>query len=298
VPPAPAPKPAPAPAPQAPPEPTLDRVAVAKAEASLAAAQRDAARAADRAAIAAAALDQASTESAAAALSSRTLSTRLRDPSARITRAAGRAARLRAERGKIEAELTSLANAPKTKRKSLIDRTPVARPAEGNEYHFEVRRDRVTVIDLERLLERVKIDAQLRIRMNEGNRPISSTIGPVGAFSLRYELGRSIADAVGDLVEMRKPTYTLRSWELVPEFDGRGETFDAAFRPASEFARTINRLSPSHATITMWVYPDGFALYRKLRDELHTRGFVVAARPLPANLPIRGSPAGSLSAGQ
>ncbi len=48
----------------------------------------------------------------------------------------------------------------------------------------------------------------------------------------------------------------------------------------------------------MWIYPDGFALYRRLRDDLHARGFTVAARPLPDNMTIRGSPSGSLSAGQ
>ena len=48
----------------------------------------------------------------------------------------------------------------------------------------------------------------------------------------------------------------------------------------------------------MWVYPDGFALYRKLRDDLHERGYTVSARPLPEGMAIRGSPAGSVSAGQ
>jgi hypothetical protein len=48
----------------------------------------------------------------------------------------------------------------------------------------------------------------------------------------------------------------------------------------------------------MWVYADGFPLYRRLRDELHARGFLVAARPLPEGMTIKGSPSGSLSAGQ
>jgi hypothetical protein len=48
----------------------------------------------------------------------------------------------------------------------------------------------------------------------------------------------------------------------------------------------------------MWIYPDGFELFRKLRDDLHARGFMVAARPLPDGMSIRASPAGSQSAGQ
>ena len=92
--------------------------------------------------------------------------------------------------------------------------------------------------------------------------------------------------------------YDLRGWEIIPEFEGRGETYEMTREPISEYARAINRLNPTRATITMWIYPDGFALYRKLRDDLHARGFLVAARPLPEGMAIRGSPAGSLSAGQ
>jgi hypothetical protein len=51
-------------------------------------------------------------------------------------------------------------------------------------------------------------------------------------------------------------------------------------------------------TITLWVYPDSFTLYRRLRDELVTRGFSVAARPLPTGMTIRGSPMGTQSAAQ
>ena len=93
-------------------------------------------------------------------------------------------------------------------------------------------------------------------------------------------------------------SYDLRGWEVVPTFEGRGETYEATRRPISEYTRAIGRLNPGRSTVTMWVYPDGFALYRRLRDDLHARGFTVAARPLPDNMAIRGSPSGSLSAGQ
>jgi hypothetical protein len=287
------------PLPPPPPGPTLDRVAVAKAEETLDAARRDRKRAERRAAEAAAALADANARSAGDALAGRTLATRVHDPSARIARANGRLVSLQSEKKQIETEIAGLAKAPRPKRKQLIDRTPVAKPTEGEEVHFEVRRNRVSFIDLDRLLELVKADARLRIRMNEGGRPITNTVGPVGAFSLRYSLARSLPASVEDLLDRNgTPSYSLRSWEVLPEYDGRGETIDMAFRPAATFARTINRLNPERATITMWIYPDGFPLYRQLRDALHHRGFLVAARPLPEGMAIRGSPAGSLSAGQ
>ncbi len=48
----------------------------------------------------------------------------------------------------------------------------------------------------------------------------------------------------------------------------------------------------------MWIYPDGFPLYRKLMESLHARVFLVAARPLPEGTAIRGIPSGSASAAQ
>ena len=104
---------------------------------------------------------------------------------------------------------------------------------------------------------------------------------------------------VEDMIERRSVRhFDLRGWELVPEFENRGETYEATQNPISEFTRAVNRINPGHATITLWVYPDSFKLYRLIRNDLVDRGFSVAARPLPAGLAIRGSPMGTQSAAQ
>ena len=102
--------------------------------------------------------------------------------------------------------------------------------------------------------------------------------------------------SVEELLERKSLRYDLRAWELVPEFESRGETYEATKNPISEFTRAVNRINPDRGTITLWVYPDSFTLYRRLRDELVARGFSVAARPLPAGMTIRGSPMGTQSA--
>jgi hypothetical protein len=296
-----APEPAPAPAaPDPEPEPPkLDRAAVARAEEELDAASRDRERAEARAAEAEKGLADAATQAAAEAKAARSLSSRVRDPSTRISQATSRGGFLRAERDKLKGEITALASIPKPKAKVLSNKNPVARPSAGEEYHFEVRRNRVSYIDLERLLAMVKADAQLRIRLADGARTVESRVGPVGAFALEYSLGRSFPSGLDELMERRgRISFDLRSWEIVPEFEGRGETYEATRRPISDFARAVNRLSPTRASITLWVYPDSFPLFRKLRDDLQSRGFLVAARPLPEGMAIRGSPSGSLSAGQ
>jgi hypothetical protein len=303
-PPAPQPKPRPKPAPavvEAPapaPVPVLDRAAVERAEAALDEASRDRARAEARAGNAGRRLAAAAAQASADTRAAKTLSFRVRDPSSRIAQAAARGGLLRSDKQSLETEIATLSQAPRPKAKALTNKNPVARPASADEHHFEVRRERVSYIDLDRLFTLVKSDVQLRMRLSDGARSFDSQVGPVGAFSLQYSFARSLPTGLDELLERGRISYDLRYWEVVPGFDARGETYEAARKPISDYARTISRLSPSHATITMWVYPDGFGLYRKLRDDLHAKGFLVAARPLPEGMAIRGSPGGSLSAGQ
>ncbi len=302
--PAPAPKatvtplavaPLPVPVKPEPPAPVLDREAVTQAEGEVEAARRERGRAESRLNAAKDALATATTHAAGKALSLRSLASRLRDPSPRITRATVRAGALRADRDRLQEEIASLARAPRPKGKALIDKSPVARPADGEEFHFEVRRGRIAPIDLERLLTQVKLDARLQLRRSEGlAATIRGRVGPVGAFAMQYELGRSSDDPLN----LHSGSFGLQAWEIVPEQELRGESLDDALAPASDFTRSINRLNPQRSTVTMWVYPDGFALYRKVREVLHARGFQVAARPMPESLPIRGSPSGTVSAGQ
>jgi hypothetical protein len=278
--------------------PPLDRAAVGAAEEVLDAASRDRARADNRAAESARRLVSATSQAALDASRARKLAFLVRDPSARIAQASSRGGFVRGERDKLEKEVTTLRQLPRPKSTSILSKSPVARPAAGDEYHFELRRNRISFIDLDRLLELAKADVQVRLRMSDRMPAISNKIGPVGSFSLEYEVVRAMPGSVEELLERRGARYGLRAWELVPEFESRGETYESTKNPISEFSRAINRINPARGTITLWVYPDSFALYRRLRDELAERGFSVAARPLPDGMAIRGSNYGTQSAAQ
>ena len=279
--------------------PKLNRAAVDAAEKA-----RDVARRArDRAVIAAKAavdrLDQAETEGLRLLSASRAMASTLRDPSGRIAAATARGERARAERDAVRKDLGALIGTPKPRRKPLVDKSPVASRARGQEYHFEVRGDRVAFIDLDKLVNKIGPDARMRSRMGTGGRPIEGTVGPVGGFSLRYAMVRSdLGDDPPRNLRESSPSYSLDEWEIVPSSDLRGDPIRSLGNPASDFGRAITRLSPDSSTITMWVYPDGFPAYRQVAEALRRKGFLVAARPLPDGTAIRGSPHGSLSAGQ
>ncbi len=284
---------------ESPPAPKeLDRAAVALAEAELDAASRDRARADERAAASAKRLSQATTQAALDAARRRKLAFLVRDPSTRITQASTRGGFLRGERDKIQKEVSSLRQLPRPKSVSILSKAPVAKPASGNEYHFELRRNRITFIDLNRLMELTRADAQIRVRMSDRSPEVSNKIGPVGAFSLEYTLVRAIPGSMEELIERKNIRYELSGWELVPESGIRGETYESTRSPLSEFSRAISLLSPERSTITLWVYPDSFTLFRQIRNDLTEHGFTVAARPLPDGMTIRGSPMGTQSAAQ
>ncbi len=279
--------------------PQLDRAKVALAESALDAASRDRARADERVADSARSLARAANQAALDALRARKLAFQLRDPSTRITQAVSRGGFLRGERDKVATEVATLRSIPRPKSKSILSKSPVARPAADEEFHFELRRDRISYIDLNQLLEKTRADAQIRIRMSDRFGAVGSKVGPVGAFSLVYELVPSIPSNVEQLIDRRTiRRFDLKGWELVPESENRGESFEVTRNPISEFSRALNRINPERATITLWVYPDSFTLYRRIRNDLVDRGFSVAARPLPQGLAIRGSPMGTQSAAQ
>jgi hypothetical protein len=279
-------------------EPEPDRAVIAEAETSLDAASRDRERAEARTAAAARELAQATARAALDASRARKLAFLVRDPSTRIALAAARGGFLGGERDKLTQELTTLRQLPRPKSTTILSKSPVARPASNEEYHFELRRQRVTFINLERLMDLCKSDAQIRIRLSDRIPEITSKVGPVGAFSLAYELVKATPGSVEELIQRKSVRFDLRAWELIPESENRGETFEGTRNPISEFARAVNRMSPSRSTITLWVYPDSFALYRQLREELIEHGFSVAGRPLPEGMTIRGSPLGTQSAAQ
>ena len=289
---APEPVAVPAPAPQ------LDKAAVARAETAVDEASRERAHAEARLADADRALELATLQATKDLVDSKKIGSKVRDPSARIAAASTKGGFLKGERDRLKRELAALERVPQSKTHPLMAKSAVAKPTDGTEYHFEVRRNKVAFIDLDRLVDMVKTDAKLRLRSGGTRGRLAATVGPVGAFSLRYVMGRAVPDALAEMLSQTEMTYNLLGWEIVPEGPNRGETLESTRTPSSTYARAIHRLTPGHDTITMWIYPDGFALYRQLRDDLHAHGFLVAARPLPEGTSIKGSPSGSLSAGQ
>lgn len=206
-----------------------------------------------------------------------------------LLEAAAQAVRVRLK--KRQAEIASAEKQPNRVEQLEHRITPVSRVISENEteLHFRCLGGGVTAVPIEELVERMKAqmerqrDAILRLKR------FSGSVGPVRGWNLNY-----VVETQQQLGMVRA---SVSKFELLPESDLAGERSDAALRPDSAFRNELRKAEPG-STLTFWVYPDSFVLFRKLQALAHREGFTVAARPLPEGTPIMGSPNGSRSAAQ
>ena len=195
APPAPAPSPAP---PRAP-----DRAKIAAAEKALDAASGDRARADARAADAARRMADAANRAALTRSAPASWPSRSATPRPGLRRWSLAEDSCRGEHDKLAQEVATLRIAPRPKSVSILSKSPVARPVADDEYHFELRHDRITFINLDKLMHLTKADAQMHVRMSDRVGVVSSKVGPVGAFSLAYELAPAVPADLDGLLDAR-----------------------------------------------------------------------------------------------
>jgi hypothetical protein len=164
--------------------------------------------------------------------------------------------------------------------------TPIGKTVDDKEVHVQLTHGRLAVIPYEGLLDRLRSSLPDQAARLGDQSELVDTLGPLEGFRLRYVIQRS------------DPYVQVTYIEFVPVSSRLGEGVDEAIAPGSAFRRTLDMLSPSQYTITVWTYPDSFAEFVKLKKALYTLGYAVAARPLPEGMPIGASPHGTKSSSE
>jgi len=176
--------------------------------------------------------------------------------------------------------------------------TPVSRTVQGRELHFRLENNRVAEVPVDALVERLKEHIERRKDWIARTRQHKGQVGPIDGFTMEYLIG---VDTISGMEELRTGMsgyrMSLRYWEIHPDESMRPETDAVALTQNSRFYRALLDAG-SDTTLTFWVYPDSYSLYRKLQSFAHDRGFPVAGRPLPPGVAISGSPNGTRSASQ
>ncbi|MCP4189585.1 MAG: hypothetical protein GY768_03035 [Planctomycetaceae bacterium] len=176
--------------------------------------------------------------------------------------------------------------------------TPLAKTVFGGEEHFQLKDGYLTHVPLNVLTDQLKAEVPNKIWKLKQVPEITETIGPMQGFHLRYTMYRKNYASISKAGPVVRQVAELKEFVLVPMSSRLGEPADEALLPDSQFAQLIESFNSSRTVITVWTYPDSFGKFRELKRWLYERGFACAARPLPADQPISGSPRGSRSAAQ
>ena len=176
--------------------------------------------------------------------------------------------------------------------------TPMAQTVFGKELHFQLERGRLAYVPMDELVEQLKAEAPQKIwKLNQAPQ-ITEILGPLDGFRMKYTLKQvdhSVPTRTGSASQRR---IELDHFVLLPVRDDLGTPLDEALLDGSELDTILAGQRPKQTTITVWVYPDSFHVFRQLKEYLFGRGFLTAGRPLPAGTPIGGSPSGTRSAAQ
>lgn len=216
------------------------------------------------------------------------------------------------ERGKVQAKLVTAQAELETLRATReqsdpTDRpvvavshlpTPMAKTVFGEELHFRLKAGRLAVVPIDRLIDEIRNDFQ-RSASGSRNGRMDAAVGPVQGFVARYEMDRS-RETVSQGGRVGTATRVqLVSMVVEPLAEPHGQPLaEVLANQANLLDIELAGRSPDRTTVTVWVYPDSFAEFRRLKEHLYQRGYATAARPLPMGVPIAGGPQGSKSTAQ
>ena len=176
--------------------------------------------------------------------------------------------------------------------------SPVGESASDDQMHFRLYGGRIAHVPLEPLLDRLKTQVFARMDVVRRFHRYEGIVGPVGGFRMQYVVQRNSASQLQAL-QYGQGVYrmSIAGWKILPAETLEAETVDAALRIGSRFRQILESTEPG-TTITVWLYPDEFAEFRRIRELIHNLNLRVAGRPLPQGTPIAGGPNGNESVAQ
>ena len=183
---------------------------------------------------------------------------------------------------------------------------PVGRRVTGKELHFRLVGDPndpkgglVRPVPIEALTAQLERDIPRHRRRLIDRGGYDGTVGPVSGYLMNYRIEQEPASMMGGVRGggTRMIRFRLAGWTLKEDGDDPSASVAAALAEGSDFRFLLATAGPG-ATATLWVAPEAFGAFRMLRAAAREAGLSVAARPLPAGVPISGSPDGTRSVAQ
>jgi len=179
--------------------------------------------------------------------------------------------------------------------------TPIGRNADDEkEVHFRILNGRIAHVPLRHL--RTLLETEVMRRRNDlmSQPRITGSLGPIDGFQIQYSIIRQ--DLPMQLAQEAGVRSIIKSERcvFVPVGDDKllGETLEQAMSPNSAFRSVLLGCRQNEYSVTVWVYPDSFSEYQKIKNFLYRSGYRTAARPMESGQPITASEYGTKSANQ
>ena len=175
--------------------------------------------------------------------------------------------------------------------------TPMAKTVFGEEIHFRLKDNRLSVVPIEPLLNAIKQDFERASIGSRVGRQISS-VGPIRGYVAKYELDKEKGTINRGGQIQTATRIQLVNLSIEPLEDPSGTPVREVLENGHQLDIELAGRDPGSTTITIWVYPESFQSFRLIKQILYERGFATAARPLPLGHVISGGPNGSRSQAQ
>ena len=176
--------------------------------------------------------------------------------------------------------------------------SPVSQTVAEDEIHFRLAGGRIAYVPLDKLLDQLKRQVESRRRLVAKFQRYNGAVGPTQGFRMEYIVQRDSLPPLQALEYGHSPfSISVSRWQIHPTPTLAAETVEEALRLGSRFRQVLERTYPETA-VTIWLYPDDFQHFHRLRQFAHQLDLRVAARPLPDGFPITASPSGSRSSSQ
>ncbi|MEM6473760.1 MAG: hypothetical protein AAF802_29645 [Planctomycetota bacterium] len=163
--------------------------------------------------------------------------------------------------------------------------TPIAKTVFGEEVYLRLKNNRLSIVPLERLTEEIKRDFQ---RTSGGSRSgvSDAAVGPVQGFVARYVMNRR-NELVSDgsaVARMTRAQVLMASFEPLEE--PFGDPIEDVLANDDWLDVALAGYQPGITTVTIAVYPDSYASFRKLKERIYSKGYATAGRPIVDGRPI------------
>ena len=175
---------------------------------------------------------------------------------------------------------------------------PIARTVFTKELHFRLADGKLSYVPMEELLATMKSEWKLKAEKLGASTRTIETVGPIDGYRLQYELEQQTIVEPSQFGPIERDMVQFKRFVIAPAPTLQEESVARALKTGSNFWKRLESFPPDETTVSVWVYPDGFADHQRIKAELYKRGFQMASWPLLPGRPISGGPDGLKTSAQ